>query len=270
MHVIVWRFEAAPERRLEFEREYGPEGAWAAFFRQGRGYVGTELFRSTTADEYVTFDIWSSEADFEAFRTACRDQYADLDRRMEALTRREERLGSFQAAISIRPATCEDAARLSELMRRTFVDAFGAQNRPEDMDDYVAKSYGAEQQLREIESGEMATLVCEVQGVPIAFAQLRRVGSPAVEDADAVELFRFYVDRAWHGRGVARELMREVSKTAETFGARSIWLGVWERNPRAIAFYGKCGFRDVGTQRFTIGSDEQTDRVMLSPLPIRV
>lgn len=270
VHVIVWRYHVASELEEEFEREYGPEGSWAALMRRAPGFIRTELFRCVGGGEYATFDFWSRREDFDAFRGEFAAEYEALDRRTERLTVREVRVGSIERPFAIRPATTEDAPSLAELMRRTFVDAFAAQNRPEDVEAYVAQAYGPEKQLREIESSDMATLVCEESGRPIAFAQLRRRGSPAVEDRDAVEIFRFYVDAPWHGRGVARELMREVSKAAEMFGARTVWLGVWEHNPRAIAFYAKCGFRDVGTQLFTVGSDVQTDRVMSSPLPIRV
>jgi ribosomal protein S18 acetylase RimI-like enzyme len=78
-----------------------------------------------------------------------------------------------------------------------------------------------------------------------------------------VELARFYVDRPWHGRGVARELMDAARAAARNLGGRTFWLGVWEHNPRAIAFYAKCGFRDVGSHKFLVGSDLQTDRVMV-------
>jgi len=57
-------------------------------------------------------------------------------------------------------------------------------------------------------------------------------------------------------------LMRTVEQTARSLRGRTLWLGVWERNPRAIAFYGKCGFVDVGHHAFVVGTEEQTDRVM--------
>jgi GNAT superfamily N-acetyltransferase len=77
---------------------------------------------------------------------------------------------------------------------------------------------------------------------------------------------RFYIDARWHGTGAARLLMHAVDDEARRRGARAVWLGVWERNPRAIRFYEKCGFRDVGTQRFLLGTDVQRDRVMLREL----
>ncbi len=60
--------------------------------------------------------------------------------------------------------------------------------------------------------------------------------------------------------------MNAVADTARARGARELWLGVWERNERAQAFYRKCGFEKVGTQIFVVGSDPQTDHVMLRQL----
>ena len=104
----------------------------------------------------------------------------------------------------------------------------------------------------------IATLVVEDGDALIGFAQLR--GS-AAEYGD-VELARFYVDRTQHGRGVAQALMNAVMDAARELGGASLWLGVWEHNPRAIRFYEKCGFRDIGSQPFLLGNDLQTDRVM--------
>jgi len=60
--------------------------------------------------------------------------------------------------------------------------------------------------------------------------------------------------------------MRRVIAEASELGARTVWLGVWERNPRAQAFYRKCGFTDEGTQVFIVGEDVQNERVMVRPL----
>jgi ribosomal protein S18 acetylase RimI-like enzyme len=69
------------------------------------------------------------------------------------------------------------------------------------------------------------------------------------------------------GRGVAQELMQAVLAEAQRRRGATLWLAVWERNDRAQAFYRKCGFVDVGSQPFMLGTDRQTDRVMSRPLP---
>ncbi len=75
-----------------------------------------------------------------------------------------------------------------------------------------------------------------------------------------------YVNLEWHGRGIAQTLMARGLTEAAASGGQSLWLGVWERNPRARVFYGKCGFADVGEHVFLFGTDPQTDRVMARPL----
>jgi hypothetical protein len=86
----------------------------------------------------------------------------------------------------------------------------------------------------------------------------------------AVELARFYVDSPFHGQGVARKLMDAVVAEATRGEAATLWLGVWERNARAIGFYTKSGFRDVGSHPFQLGGDLQRDRLMVRDLAPQV
>jgi len=161
--------------------------------------------------------------------------------------------------LTVRLATPADAATLSALALKTFVDAFGPDNRDEDMDAYTSVAFGEAQQRRELETLGVVTLFLEKAGEAIAYAQLRR--TPGAPHGD-IELARFYVDRTHHGRGVARTLMDAVIDHVRGLGGIRLWLGVWERNPRAIAFYRKFGFDQCGTQPFLLGSDLQTDWVM--------
>jgi ribosomal protein S18 acetylase RimI-like enzyme len=169
--------------------------------------------------------------------------------------------------IVIRRAVADDAPRLAEFARRTFVETFGPDNTPEDMALHVAKAFGPAIQLGEIRDDDVVTLLAELDTTLAGFAQVRRAPPPdCVTGPLPVELLRFYVDRPFHGRGIAPSLMRAVEQVARDLGGRTLWLGVWERNPRAIAFYTKCGFVDVGAHAFFFGTEEQSDRVMAHPL----
>jgi ribosomal protein S18 acetylase RimI-like enzyme len=171
------------------------------------------------------------------------------------------------APVSIRPGRPDDAGALAAFGARTFRDAFGAENTAADMDLYVARAYGEATQRAELANPGMLTLLAEVDGQLAGYAQVREGDAPAcVVGGDPIELWRFYVDGAWHGRGVAQALMRAVLDAARSRAARTIWLAVWERNPRAQAFYGKSGFVEVGLQPFVLGTDAQTDRVMARSL----
>ena len=171
------------------------------------------------------------------------------------------------AELRVRRATSADAAMLAELGARTFHDAFAADNTPRNMELYLGRVYGIPQQTSELANPEIVTLVAEVGDHPAGFAQLRSGTPPAcVRGPAPMEVWRFYVDRAWHGRGVALALMEAVRREALARGGQTLWLAVWERNERAKGFYRKCGFLDVGSQPFILGEDHQTDLVMVIEL----
>jgi len=92
LYVIVWRFTT--KHRVEFERHYGPDGTWAAFFRRDPAFVRTELLRGE-GDAYLTLDYWTDKEAFLAFRAAHLAEYEAIDKDFEALTESEERLGAF-------------------------------------------------------------------------------------------------------------------------------------------------------------------------------
>jgi ribosomal protein S18 acetylase RimI-like enzyme len=168
----------------------------------------------------------------------------------------------------IRSGTQDDAEALAELAARTFHETFAADNRPEDLEVYMAGAYGVSQQRRELSNPDIATLLVEVEGQLVGYAQVRSGISPVCVTGEApIELWRFYIAQSLHGRGVARTLMDRVISEACRRGGRTLWLGVWERNQRAKAFYGKIGFVDVGSHVFMVGTDAQTDRLMMMALP---
>jgi ribosomal protein S18 acetylase RimI-like enzyme len=172
------------------------------------------------------------------------------------------------SAIEIRRATAADAVALSEFGARTFFEAFGADNTADDMRRHLDSAWRPELQRTEILDPMLDTLLATTdRGLLAGFAQLHAGRAPAgIHTEQAVELKRFYVDKPWQGQGLAHRLMDAVHRQARARGARELWLGVWERNVRAQAFYRKQGFREVGTQIFVVGTDPQTDLVMLREL----
>lgn len=149
-------------------------------------------------------------------------------------------------------------ARLAEFAERTFRETFEASNTPEDMRIHCATNYGEAIQARELADPTMTTFVVEHDNELIACLQLKR----HPEKLDELEIQRVYVDSAWHGEGVAPMLIRTALDTAERTGVTHVWLGVWEHNPRAIAFYRKHGFVESGEHVFLLGTDPQRDVIM--------
>ena len=167
----------------------------------------------------------------------------------------------------IRRGSAADAPVLAALARETFFDTFASTNDATDMALHLARAYGVPQQTAELTDPAITTLLAEEGGETVAYAQLRAGHAPDFVSGSApIELWRFYVQRGWHGRGIAQALMARVVTESVSAGARTLWLGVWEHNHRARAFYGKCGLVDVGQHVFLFGTDPQTDRVMARSL----
>ena len=166
-------------------------------------------------------------------------------------------------SVTIRRGTLADAALLSELGARTFSETFAADNSPEDLAAYIATWFNVAQQTSELEDPASIFLIAEVDGRAAGYAKLHD-GEPekGVEGANPIELVRLYVSRDWLGRGVGEQLMRACIDAARQAGHETIWLGVWERNARAQAFYRKWDFRTVGEHMFQLGSDLQRDLLM--------
>jgi ribosomal protein S18 acetylase RimI-like enzyme len=165
--------------------------------------------------------------------------------------------------LTIRRAEPDDAGLLAELGARTFSETFAADNDPEDLAAYLASSFNPARQADELTDPASTFFIAEVGGVAAGYAMLRAGETEkGVEGAKPVELVRLYVSREWLGRGVGEGLMRACVDEARRAGYETIWLGVWERNGRAQAFYRKWNFRAVGEHVFQLGSDPQTDILM--------
>lgn len=167
----------------------------------------------------------------------------------------------------LRRGVLADAAALADLAARTFAETFGPDNDPAHIAAHLARHYGVTQQSMELADPDTVTILATRGDALVAFAQVRRhTPPPCVTQARPVELRRFYVDKPAHGTGLAQRLMGEVRIAAGELGGAHAWLSVWERNPRAIAFYARQGFVDVGSVDFLVGPDRQNDRVMVAPV----
>ena len=169
--------------------------------------------------------------------------------------------------LKIRRGTVEDAALLSELGARTFSETFAADNTEEDLAEYLATSFNVAKQTAELEDPASTFLIAEIDGRAAGYAKLHDgVPEKGVEGANPIEIVRLYVAREWLGRGLGHQLMSACLDEARQSGHETIWLGVWEHNPRAQAFYRKWNFHPVGDHIFKLGADLQRDILMARPL----
>jgi ribosomal protein S18 acetylase RimI-like enzyme len=166
-------------------------------------------------------------------------------------------------APNVRRASVEDAKLLAELGARTFDETFAKDNSPEDMAAYLADSFSVGRLTAELNDPLSIFFIAEVDGSAAGYAKIHSgEASGGVEGERPIELVRLYVSQEWLGRGVGQALMRRCLDEAREMGFQTIWLGVWERNSRAQAFYRKWDFREVGEHIFQLGSEPQRDIVM--------
>jgi GNAT superfamily N-acetyltransferase len=170
---------------------------------------------------------------------------------------------SNHVTISIRPATTHDNNLLAELGAETFYDSFAADNTPENVTAYLAASFSPEKQAAELADANSKFLIAEIDGEVSGYARVKFGDAPSeITAQQPMEIARFYARKRWIGQGVGAQLMRSCLDEARNAGCDAVWLGVWEKNLRAIAFYGKWGFVEVGSQTFRLGDDLQHDLIM--------
>jgi len=162
--------------------------------------------------------------------------------------------------IQIRLASIEDAALVADMSRRTFYETFSAQNTPEDIAHYMDKQFTRESLMAEVGMPGNIFLLAYLGEEPVGYARLLEHASPqGMGEGPAMEIVRIYAEQSAIGKGVGKALMQYTIDLGREKGKKWVWLGVWEHNHRAIAFYTKWGFEKFGDHPFILGSDVQTD-----------
>jgi ribosomal protein S18 acetylase RimI-like enzyme len=163
----------------------------------------------------------------------------------------------------IRPAVPADAQDLATLGARLWRETYTGLIPAPDLEAYLAEAFGPDQQAEELADPACRTLLLAEGGALLGYAWLRAGATEvAVPFETPMEVARFYVDRALHGRGAAQALMAAVLAHAGQGGHDGVWLQVWDQNPRALRFYAKAGFTDVGGTVFLVGSMTYRDRLL--------
>jgi ribosomal protein S18 acetylase RimI-like enzyme len=169
--------------------------------------------------------------------------------------------------IVIRVANADDVLQLRDLSRSTFYETYADQNTADDVRMHMQQTFSIEKLTSELEDASNAFFIASQGDKMVGYAKLRTTNplpkSPAIP---AIELERIYVSKASQGLKAGDALMRTCIEYSKKNGYEVLWLGVWERNPRAISFYEKWGFAISGKQTFTLGKDMQSDLVMVREL----
>ena len=173
-------------------------------------------------------------------------------------------------AFSIRQCLPSDASTLCALGARLFRQSYGESHPEPALTPYLARTFDPGRVSAELATpAYRAWFAIDADQQPIGYAVLRRSEPPYPEGLPGTrpaEVLRFYVDAAWHGRGVGFALMRSCESEARRWDADCIWASVWRQADGPIAFYQRTGLAISGTAKFRFGDREEDDHVMSKAL----
>lgn len=159
--------------------------------------------------------------------------------------------------------TSEDITLLHALSRQTFSETFSPVNTPENMQYYLDTSLTVERLQDEINNPD-SIFYFSMRGdkavgyVKVNFGQAQT----ELQDHKGMEIERIYVLKEFHGEKIGQLLFNKALEVARDKKVEYVWLGVWEKNHKAIGFYEKNGFVQFGAHAFRLGTDEQIDLMM--------
>ncbi len=167
-------------------------------------------------------------------------------------------------ALNIRPLAANDISVLLPLAHGAFVAAYGAHNSNDLMTDYANAAFSVPQFEKELSDPDSYFIGVFENELLMGFVKLKHSTAPGcVEAAKTIEIERIYTAASETGRGIGHLLMEAAVDCAKQLQQAAIWLGVWQENSRAVAFYEREGFAIKGEKVFMLGSDAQRDHVMV-------
>ena len=165
--------------------------------------------------------------------------------------------------ILIKRVKLSDVKDLLLISKQTFFETFSESNTEEDMIKYLEEEFNRDKLTSELTDKNSEFYFAAFEENIIGYLKLNFGQSQTeIKDNNALEIERIYVLRDFHGKRVGQLLYEKALQIAKKMNAAYIWLGVWEKNPKAISFYKKNGFIEFDKHLFKLGNDEQTDIMM--------
>ena len=164
--------------------------------------------------------------------------------------------------MNIRVATTADLANLRKLAIDAFINAYAVFNKEADMQQYLKENFSEDVLRAELTNPEIVILVAEQENEILGYVKLVPGGSEDLKLNRPLEIARLYSAVHAIGSGIGKMLVAAVCDFARKNSYDGIWLGVWQKNFRAVNFYQREGFRITGVTDFKLGDDVQDDFVM--------
>ncbi|MTT30864.1 GNAT family N-acetyltransferase [Terrilactibacillus sp. BCM23-1] len=165
--------------------------------------------------------------------------------------------------INIKKCTLEDLRQLQEISYETFNETFKHQNSPENINAYLERAFNLKQLEKELSNISSQFFFVYVNNEVAGYLKVNLNDAQSEEMGDeSLEIERIYIMNKFQKQGLGTYLLNKAMEIAVESNFKKIWLGVWEKNENAIAFYKKMGFVQTGAHSFYMGDEEQTDFIM--------
>lgn len=165
--------------------------------------------------------------------------------------------------MKIKRANIQDLERLKEIGKATFTETFAADNTEENLSLYLKNGFSTEKLTQELTDNYSEFYFAEYEGKMIGYLKINFGPSQTESNVEnAIEIERIYVLKEFQGKKIGQALYEKAITVAKEKNVDFVWLGVWEKNPKAISFYKKNGFEAFDSHIFNLGNDEQTDILM--------
>ncbi|MDQ4139228.1 MAG: GNAT family N-acetyltransferase [Bacteroidota bacterium] len=173
----------------------------------------------------------------------------------------------MRSTATLRRATAADTNLLASIGEQSFVEAFGEANTPENMAAFLPTVFAPEKVAEELATPNNEFYIAELVSEAAGYVKMEYPAPDAqVPFRNVLKISRLYLLRKFLGLGLGDQLMHFCIEKAKLLGCEAVWLTVWEHNPRAISFYQKWGFYQVGTEDFILGDDVQLDYLLVKAL----
>lgn len=157
----------------------------------------------------------------------------------------------------------KDLETLQSTGIQTFTETFAEDNTEEAMKQYLEDSFNTEKIKSELNNPDSLFYIAWEEDNPVGYLKMNSgKAQTELQDETSLEIERIYVKKSHHGKKVGQLLYNQALETAQQLGKSYLWLGVWEKNLRAINFYSKNGFVEFDKHIFRLGEEEQTDLMM--------
>lgn len=167
----------------------------------------------------------------------------------------------------IKACTVSQLTLLREISIETYRDTFTESNSEALMESYLSSAFNIEKITAEFNHPDSCFYFIYSQDQVAGLLKVNEAGAQTdIKDDDSLEVERLYVRKAFFRKGLGNKLMAFACDLAIQADKSYLWLGVWEKNFRALSFYQNNDFVEIGKHPFDMAGDIQTDLVLKKEL----